>query len=53
MSSIEQIFTHLVSDHHRRQKTKLEKELILSWNSIRIQQRIPSLLGSWMIDIKV
>jgi len=52
MSSLEQIFAHIASDHHMREKAELEKELEFSWNSMRTQQRIPSLLGSWIMDIK-
>jgi hypothetical protein len=52
MSSAEQLVTHLASNSHIREKTKLEKELKLSWNIMKTQQRIPSLLGSWMSDIK-
>jgi hypothetical protein len=52
ISFLEQIFAHLASDQHMREKAKLEKELEISWNNTRTQQRIPSLLGRWMIDIK-
>jgi hypothetical protein len=52
MSSLEQMFAHIAAVHHIREKAKLEKELKFSWNSVRTQQRIPSLLGAWMMDIK-
>jgi hypothetical protein len=52
ISSLEQIFAHLASDHHLREEAELEKELESSWNSMRNLQGIPSLLGSWAKDIR-
>jgi hypothetical protein len=52
MNSIEQMFAHLVSDHHIKEKAKLENELKTSWKGTRTEQRIPSLLGSWAMRIE-
>jgi hypothetical protein len=52
MNSIEQMFAHLVSDHHIKEKAKLENELKTSWKVTRAEQRIPSLLGSWVMRIE-
>lgn len=48
----EQIISHLASIHHIKERDKLEKNLHHSLNSIKPEQRIPSLLGSWMIDMR-
>jgi hypothetical protein len=52
ISRIEQIFDHLASDRHMREKVDLEKELKSSWNSLTTQRKIPSLLGNWIEDFK-
>jgi hypothetical protein len=51
MSSLDKIFDHLTSHHHVKEKTTLEKELGLSWNNMKTHQDIPSLLGSWMMNL--
>jgi hypothetical protein len=51
MSSLDKIFDHLASYHHVKEKTKLEGELRLSWNNMKTHQNIPSLLGSWTMDL--
>jgi hypothetical protein len=52
MHSIEQMFSHLVSDHHIKEKAKLENELKTSWKGTRAEQRIMSLLGRWVMRIE-
>ncbi|MFZ0557545.1 MAG: hypothetical protein WBL67_10875 [Nitrososphaeraceae archaeon] len=51
MSSLDKIFDHLTSHHHVKEKTTLEGELRLSWNNMTTHQNIPSLLGSWTMDL--
>jgi hypothetical protein len=53
MNTIEEMFGHLVSDHHIEEKAKLEKELKSSWNGMKAQEGIPSLLGSWVKRIEM
>jgi hypothetical protein len=52
VSSLDKIFDHLSSEHHRKEKTELEEELKFSWNSTRTEHEIPSLLRSWIMEVK-
>ncbi|MGH9911238.1 MAG: hypothetical protein ACRD4J_07535 [Nitrososphaeraceae archaeon] len=52
MSSLDKIFDHLASGRHRKEKTGLEEGLKFSWNSTRTQHEIPSLLRSWIMEVK-
>jgi hypothetical protein len=52
VSSAEQLITHLASKSHKKNKTKLEKELRSIWNGLQSYETSATLLRKWTGEIK-